>query len=178
MKNGVGRPSGKLNERDEKIRIDYEENNISTQDIGAKYNLSKRRIEMLAKNNGWKRTGKVKRTTTNMKKCRLTNDYYDNNTYVFIYLIDLEEHGVYIGATKDIPQRFRVHINDIKKRKHSSRIINELAEKDLAYVIDKFQRPTILYANLNGSVEEMLKLEREYQIEYIDNGYRVLGGIY
>lgn len=165
--------------RNEQIREDYEINNLSTSEIAIKYELSKRMIEILAKKNGWKRTGKVVNNNTNIyEKCKITGEYYNTDSYIFVYIVDLEEHGVYIGSTKNIPQRFRVHINDMRKGKHSSRIINELAKTNLDYLIEKFSKPTILYVNLRGSKEELADIERKYQIEYIDNGYRVLGGIY
>lgn len=167
-----------IRKRNEAIKKDYEELNMSTSDLAIKYDVSIRSIQVIAKRENWKRTSKPIRQSPISEKCSKTGELYNTDSYVFIYLVDLEEHGVYIGSTKNIPQRFRVHFADIKKGKHSSRIINELAEENLDYVLSRFEKPTILYVNLNGTRNEMLLKEREYQIKYIDNGYRVLGGIY
>ena len=167
-----------IENRNKDIKKDYEELNLSTSDLAYKYNLSTRAIQLLAKENNWRRSGKTKKSTVKLKKCTKTGEYFDDDSYFFIYLVDLGDYGVYIGSTKDIPQRFRVHISDFKKGKHSSRIINKIAETDLDFLISRFNNPQILYATLNGSKKERDDKEREIQAMYIDNGYRVLGGIY
>lgn len=97
---------------------------------------------------------------------------------VFIYLIPFGGSKVYIGRTNNIVKRMGVHINNCKKGTHSSRFIQNRFNQEPAEVIDKFNKPIIVYVDLKGNRELACKKEREFIDHYIDKGFMVLGGKY
>lgn len=97
---------------------------------------------------------------------------------VFIYLIPFGGSKVYIGRTNNISKRMGVHINNCKQGTHTSRYIQNRFNQEPKEVIDKFNKPLILYVDLKGNRNMACKKEREFIDHYIDKGFMVLGGKY
>lgn len=157
---------------------DRYEKNIPTNDIAKEFNISIRTIQLLAKKNNWtKYDTELKRANRLIEKFKEEKRLKSRD--IFINKIDFNDHGVYIGQTKDLKKRMQLHISSAKSKTHSSRTINNLVdEKGIDYLIAKFKKPKVLYCKLDGNIHEAYDKERYYILQHIDMGEKVLGGIY